>query len=433
MRLTEEREVYIYKDIVTGKAYQYDGTKLVEIKPQKGSGSGGGGGQDDQDQNQQGQGGGGGQGDQDQGQDEQQGQGGGGGQGEQQDGQQGQGGGGNQSGQRDGQQGQGGGGKSGKSGKSDSQSSQGGGGQGARDLKHILKDVDNIADVWNQLSEEERQQIRNQVNKVDREVLKREEEEREKELEEEREEFGDDIRDGDFEGAQAHIEEIEDIRQNKEVLRSLLGEVDRKKRAEVKQAEKEKAEQNRSGLAGIEDFEFDVLELINTEVSAIIRKDWSRFNKRTEGSGIIKPGKSRFKLKTVPRLLVYYDQSGSWTVEDTQKGDRALATLDSFVDAGLLIKETYYFADYVSTTNPRGGGTGAGYELMKHIEDHEPDNVMIMTDHDIGSSYWQEIYDYEGKITVPGGVFFLFKDGQESQALIDRLEGELMTKKYQFA
>ena len=138
------------------------------------------------------------------------------------------------------------------------------------------------------------------------------------------------------------------------------------------------------------------------------------------------------KNPQIPRLFVYYDQSGSWGPGDIKIGDQAIGTLNTYVKKKQLVIEVYFFANHIYT-NPESarneGGTGAGAEIIKHIAEARPDNVVILTDDDF--DYWDEIKS-AGQVTVPGGVFLLFRRGQVSKRLVDRVHGKRLTKIYSF-
>ena len=171
-------------------------------------------------------------------------------------------------------------------------------------------------------------------------------------------------------------------------------------------------------------------KLIKTEVKKERKDDWGKINKKYSRSGLLKPGHSQKKNYNIPRLFVYYDQSGSWGRDDIAIGDAAISTLNVFVKKKQLVIEIYYFGNRISS-NPHdvGGGTGAGKLLIEHIATNNPTNVVIMTDADFDS--WEEILQ-AGKVTVPGGAFLLFRRGQTSHRLIDRVHGKKLTKIYSF-
>ena len=156
-----------------------------------------------------------------------------------------------------------------------------------------------------------------------------------------------------------------------------------------------------------------------------IKKDfsWSRPNRRYAGTGILAQGKA-IKPNPIPVINVYVDQSGSWGADDIAMGAKAMNVLKNYVDRGKIKVNTYYFSNNVhgDARSARNEGGTEGQPILDHIRATHPDNVVVMTDSDIG--------DCRTKIRVPGAVWFLWKYGQQSQNLIDHLSGEKKTEMF---
>lgn len=273
------------------------------------------------------------------------------------------------------------------------------------------------------------------LDKYDEEELEKQDKEREEQIQKELDELED--LNPDSEEAKSRLEEIADLLNDQAVADDLFNETDkfvrqdRKKRRE-QQKRAEAAAGQYAANNGIDNFVLDLNKLIKREVKKITKSDWGRFNKRSEGSGLIKPGKSSRKNPMIPRLFVYFDQSGSWGSDDIKVGEQALATLNTYVKKNQLVIELYYFANniYTDANEARNeGGTGAGKKLIDHIKTNHPDNVVIMTDADFDA--WDEILQ-AGSVTVPGGAFLLFRGGAVSKRLVDRVRGKKLTKIYKF-
>ena len=91
----------------------------------------------------------------------------------------------------------------------------------------------------------------------------------------------------------------------------------------------------------------------------------------------------------------------------------------------MITVDIYYFATRVSDTLNHDiirYGTEA-QPVMEHIQQTKPDNVIIMTDSDTSN-------DSVPKVTVPGGVWFLWKNGEYSKAFRDNLKGKKSTKEF---
>lgn len=271
-----------------------------------------------------------------------------------------------------------------------------------------------------------------ELDKYDKEELKKQDEERQKQIDKELEEYGDIVdKDGDnSEEAKSKLEEISDLLNDSATAQNLLDETDRivrqdyQKRAKEKK-EAEKAAQRYVANQGIDDFVIDLNKLIKSEVKKIKKDDWGKINKKYSRSGLLKPGKSSKKNPEIPRLFVYYDCSGSWGINDRRIGDAAISTLNVYVKKKQLVIEVYYFGNYVST-NPsdHGGGTRAGNDIVQHIKTNRPDNVMIMTDDDLSGD--------NVRVSVPGGMFLLFRRGQVDTWLVNNFKGKKLTKIYSF-
>lgn len=179
-------------------------------------------------------------------------------------------------------------------------------------------------------------------------------------------------------------------------------------------------------------FANDMKRLIGSQIQKVRMSSWKVPNQRYENSGIMRRGKQRKDSINTPTLSVYFDQSGSWSDDAVEKGKQALRILDDYVKKGQLKINILYFADDISENiDEIGGGTGAGKKLIDHIQATKPTNVLVMTDGDFDKPHWNQI-DSAGYITVPGGVWFLFRDGIESKKLQMHLRGRSDTKKYYF-
>ena len=309
-----------------------------------------------------------------------------------------------------------------------------------------LKDVvDEILDQIENLSEEQKQkfydELKKHLDEVDETVLEKEEEERQKQIEQEVGEYN-----PEDDESEARIKEIANDLQNDKVYKDLMDETDRhvyqdraKRNAAKKKAEKEANKYN--ATEGIQDFVLDLNRLIKREVKKLNSTSWGKINKKMDGTGVMKPGKTKKKNPDIPRLFVYFDQSGSWGASDIEVGIKAIETLNTYVKKNQLIIELYYFADNVHDNSSDAryeGGTGAGKKLIEHIKANKPDNVCVMTDSDFdwyigkGSYYNDSDISQAPTTVVPGGVFLMFRHGEVSKGLVDKLRGKKLTKIYAF-
>lgn len=310
------------------------------------------------------------------------------------------------------------------------------------DWDELKEVVDEILDQIDNLSEEQRQKFLNELKKhldeVDENVLEKEEEERQKQIEQEIGEYNPEDDD-----SEERIKEIANDLQNDAVYKDLMDETDRhvyqdraKRNKAKKKAEQEANKYNAS--KGVQDFVLDLNRLIKREVKKLNSTSWGKINKKMDGTGVMKPGKTKKKNPDIPRLFVYFDQSGSWGARDIEVGIKAIETLNTYVKKNQLVIELYYFANDIhdnAAAARNEGQTRAGRRLIEHIKTNKPDNVCIMTDSDfdryIGYNNWMDISTAPTTV-VPGGVFLMFRNGEVSKGLVDKLRGKKLTKIYAF-
>ena len=224
------------------------------------------------------------------------------------------------------------------------------------------------------------------------------------------------------------ISSIEDILDDANELEQALRDSERKQQKEQR-SKKEKEAEVKKYSSNTYDKELFLEELDRLIKSQIDRVRQPTYNyparKRVFGSNIIFQGQKWQYNNARPKVVVYYDRSGSWQVDwKTKAGDDAIAMLnDNYVRKNLIDLEIRYFADTVSD-NPRkvGGGNAANQEILDDIVEQRATNVILMTDSDIDNPW-----GYSRSVEVPGGVFFLFVDG-ESPAIVKSLHGKQLTR-----
>ena len=166
-------------------------------------------------------------------------------------------------------------------------------------------------------------------------------------------------------------------------------------------------------------FTESLTKFIRDELARGRQDSWSHINKKYVYSGLLRPGSTWQGKNNVPLINVYFDRSGSWTPEKTEKGAQAIATLNKYVTRGEIKLKLYYFNTRVMDTDPGGNGGTAGQPIMDHIQQTKPNNVIILTDSDID--------DIETDVSVPGAVWMLFYGGR-SKNLMEHLHGKKLTK-----
>lgn len=176
--------------------------------------------------------------------------------------------------------------------------------------------------------------------------------------------------------------------------------------------------------SAIQNFEMSLINFIRKEISMKRERGYRRPDRRFHNSNIISKGRYMQPNDYIPSIFVYYDQSASWNEDDIKIGDDAIGELNKYKEQGKINLTLFYFSNNVhnkAIDARREGGT-CGQPVLEHIIKHKPDNVIIMTDKDID--------DCSSNIEVPGAVWFLWKNGEQSQNLKDHLRGKKETFNY---
>ena len=169
-------------------------------------------------------------------------------------------------------------------------------------------------------------------------------------------------------------------------------------------------------------FTLDLNNFIKQQTANYRGSTWTRFNKTSVRTGLIKPGITSYAQTDIPEINVYWDVSGSFSnPAKTEGARRAIATLQKYVRDKKIKIKTWYFANRVSSTEQNAGGGTEGQPILDHIQATKPANVIVITDSDIS--------DCRTPTTVPGAVWFLFYDS-ESTNLREYLRGKLETRSY---
>lgn len=271
----------------------------------------------------------------------------------------------------------------------------------------------------------------------DQELQAREDEERKAQRQKEREE-AQRLKDAgeEYDEEALEDEETEEERRKRiEDIQNILGDDETREAAERESrtkidrelARKKAADLRNSPSSTIQRFKQSLDKFIAKEVRARRSPTWQKTHMGYEGTGILRQGRRMETNDKIPKINVYFDQSGSWNDSDIKVGMEAIGVLKNYEDRNEIKVKLYYFSNdiYEDAQDARyDGGTGAGAKLIEHIRATHPDNVIVMTDNDIGTG-WNEIYDAP-KIRVPGAVWYLFRKNA-SPALPIWLKGSKQT------
>lgn len=204
-----------------------------------------------------------------------------------------------------------------------------------------------------------------------------------------------------------------------------------------KAAAKELARKASGGLLDFEDFTTDLYMAIKSQIgTAKYPEDsYNRPNPSYAGTDFLMPGQEYVEKKILPSIAVYFDQSNSWRQADIQKGTDAIACLNGFIAKRKIKKiDLYFFANNLHT-DPKNintwdvwneRGTGGFSQVVQNIQEHQYNNVIIMTDSDIDTqTYWYNIPE----LKLKGCVWWLFRKTTSKEGP-KHVKGERGTFKY---
>ena len=207
-------------------------------------------------------------------------------------------------------------------------------------------------------------------------------------------------------------------------------------KARDKEADKYKP-RSRSSFKGFQDFINSLYRAIALQVHTEETQDdsWSALNRRHSGAGVLQPGKRINELpnKKIPIIDFYFDQSGSWNSSDIAVGQKAIEKLADMEAEGKIKINLYYFSNHVfndSESARNEGGTRAWNEIVKNVISTQATNVVIMTDADM-ENWWEG--DKALSYTVPGYVWYLWRNGENAPRLPRDLKGRGGTQQFSFS
>lgn len=208
-------------------------------------------------------------------------------------------------------------------------------------------------------------------------------------------------------------------------------------KARDKEAAKYQA-RGRSSFKGFQDFLNSLYRAIALQVSTEEERadSWSAISRRNSGVGVLQQGKRIQDLnnKRIPVIDFYFDQSASWDASDIKIGEKAVSALADMAEEGKIKINVYYFANHVHTdaTSARNeGGTRAWNDIVKNIVSTNATNVIVMTDDDM-EDWWEPQDKPPLAYTVPGYVWYLWKNGYNAPRLPRDLKGRGGVQQFSF-
>ena len=191
---------------------------------------------------------------------------------------------------------------------------------------------------------------------------------------------------------------------------------------------------SRKSFQGFQAFMDSLQRGIALQVSYSRARDntWSAISRRNSGAGVLRQGQRLKELPNtkIPVIDFYFDQSGSWDESDLAVGNQAVEALAKLKEDGKINVNVYYFSNHVyeNAQDARAeGGTRAWNEIIKNIVATDANNVVIMTDADM-EDWWSGPTAL--KHTVPGFVWYLWRNGENAPRLPRDLQGRGGTMQY---
>lgn len=224
--------------------------------------------------------------------------------------------------------------------------------------------------------------------------------------------------------AELSAEDVAKIRAETQAIKAREKETDKYKRRAA------------SSFKGFQDFLNSLYRAValQVKVNEVQDDSWSAISRRNSGVGVLKQGKKINDLpdNKIPIIDFYFDCSGSWGQDDIKIGKKAVEALAEMEEKGQIKINLYYFGDKVSTSpDETGGGTTGWNEIVKNVIATQATNVIIMTDEDM-ESWWAGGGD-PLKYTVPGYVWYLWKNGENAPRLPRDLKGRGGTQQFSFS
>ena len=211
---------------------------------------------------------------------------------------------------------------------------------------------------------------------------------------------------------------------------------------EVKAREKENAQYKKRSSGSFKGFQEFLNSLyraiaLQVQTNEVNNDTWSAINRRYSGTGVLKQGQRKEDLpdRKIPVVDFYFDCSASWTMHDINIGKKAVEALADMEDKGQIKINIYYFSsdvfnDYQSARAM--GSTDGWNSIVKNVIKTQATNVIIMTDEDM-DRWWEPMDQPPLSYTVPGYVWYLWRDGENAPRLPRDLKGRGGTQQFSFS
>ena len=180
-----------------------------------------------------------------------------------------------------------------------------------------------------------------------------------------------------------------------------------------------------NNLSGIKDFELDFEGCIRDQVEMVMQDylTYDEINPEYELEDVIMKAEVQRMLpdEAIPTIAVFFDKSGS-CVDAIPTLNNAIATVKKkYVDTGMCKLDLYYFGNWVAYNDAYayvGGSTRAWPHIIDTIKQGDYNNVIVMSDKDIG------LQNNNGEsYTVTGCVWWLWVNGVRAPRCVKELRG----------
>ena len=180
-----------------------------------------------------------------------------------------------------------------------------------------------------------------------------------------------------------------------------------------------------NNLAGIKDFEIDFEGCIRDQVEMVMQDylTYDEINPEYELEDVIMKAEVQRMMpdEAIPTIAVFFDKSGSCSSAIPTLNNAIATVKKKYVDTGMCKLDLYYFGDRVAYNDANayvGGSTMAWPHIIDTIKQGDYNNVIVMSDDDIGNQ------NNNGEsYTVTGCVWWLWVDGIRAPKCVKELRG----------
>lgn len=180
-----------------------------------------------------------------------------------------------------------------------------------------------------------------------------------------------------------------------------------------------------NNLAGIKDFEIDFEGCIRDQVEMVMQDylTYDEINPEYELEDVIMKAEVQRMMpdEAIPTIAVFFDKSGSCSSAIPTLNNAIATVKKKYVDTGMCKLDLYYFGDRVAYNDANayvGGSTMAWPHIIETIKQGDYNNVIVMSDDDIGNQN-----NHGESYTVTGCVWWLWVNGIRAPKCVKELRG----------